>query len=516
MSVRSIRTEYGFDLIIVGSGLSCCYTLLALLEELKSRCVARTVSIAVIEKDATFWTGVSCGTRSSFNSLMITNLDDFLPPEDKDGFLSWLDKLNWKEAIAQGGDLAVRWFERNCNLIERKEWGSIFLPRQLFGDYTRAKVADAIVAARANGVARVSQIPGEAIQARRRDASWELIINAGTGTQTLASYAVVLAVGSPQYSSLEPFTDGQASSAVIVDHPYEPSITCNLSRINKALSTAPAGKRNILVVGSNATALEVMYHLASNSSEALDQLVIISRGGTLPEPLGKSDSCDPYPEHLAATRHKADLQARDIMDALFKDLEVFRERDRSGLSHIVHLVPELTKLLPTSEQVLFQNRWGSAFTKLIRRAGHEYLDVPQRLLAEGKLSICKGELVLLKSTCDAFACAQYVGSNEQLFTHPTPFPVVVNCRGFEEPSIRSNSKIIRDLISKGLCTVNASGRGFRVNEQLEASERLYVVGPLLAGAYTDRLRGWHFETARRIRPAAALLAQHLGQVLLAS
>jgi hypothetical protein len=70
------RTNY--DLVIVGSGLSCCYSLLALFAQLGRAPSIKARSIAVVEKAGQFWTGVPFGQRSSVNSLMITPLSEFM------------------------------------------------------------------------------------------------------------------------------------------------------------------------------------------------------------------------------------------------------------------------------------------------------------------------------------------------------------------------------------------------------------------------------------------------------
>jgi uncharacterized NAD(P)/FAD-binding protein YdhS len=199
------------------------------------------------------------------------------------------------------------------------------------------------------------------------------------------------------------------------------------------------------------------------------------------------------------------------------DFEARKEQNCGNfLCELTRIVSELMRSLPDTEQLQFQNRWGMDFTRLIRRAGHEYAEAAQTLLDEGRLSVCKGELIRLVENEDSSVSSEYAVGNEETFIYPKQFAAVINCSGFEEPSRQSSSYIIGDLISQRICSVNSSGRGFRVNERLEAQDRLYVVGPLLAGIFNSKLKGWHMETARRIRPAATQLAETLGQVLLAS
>jgi uncharacterized NAD(P)/FAD-binding protein YdhS len=52
-----------------------------------------------------------------------------------------------------------------------------------------------------------------------------------------------------------------------------------------------------------------------------------------------------------------------------------------------------------------------------------------------------------------------------------------------------------------------------VNERLEASENLYVIGPLVAGNFNSKVRFWHVESALRIVGLSKLLAESIFQSL---
>ena len=74
-----------YDMIFVGSGISCTTVMLHLLDKLEIDNLPDDgpFNIAVVEKNAEFWTGIPYGNRSSMNSLTITNFGEFVPNVEK-------------------------------------------------------------------------------------------------------------------------------------------------------------------------------------------------------------------------------------------------------------------------------------------------------------------------------------------------------------------------------------------------------------------------------------------------
>ncbi len=83
-----------YDIAIVGSGISCTYTLINYLSLLEQRSLHRTVRIAVLEKSGEFWAGIPYGRRSGRNALVISPLKEFIPQEpERSQFVSWLSQI---------------------------------------------------------------------------------------------------------------------------------------------------------------------------------------------------------------------------------------------------------------------------------------------------------------------------------------------------------------------------------------------------------------------------------------
>jgi hypothetical protein len=57
--------------------------------------------------------------------------------------------------------------------------------------------------------------------------------------------------------------------------------------------------------------------------------------------------------------------------------------------------------------------------------------------------------------------------------------------------------------------VNASARGLEVDDTLQASENLYVVGPLMSGNVIAETPVWHMEHCGRIISYGGVLANIL-------
>jgi uncharacterized NAD(P)/FAD-binding protein YdhS len=151
------------------------------------------------------------------------------------------------------------------------------------------------------------------------------------------------------------------------------------------------------------------------------------------------------------------------------------------------------------------------FTKLMRRAGRDCREAADELAADGVLTMVKGEFCQLETAAAgrSFASATYINTKTTArITHPYPFAVVMNCGGFEELNI-SSSRLISNVVKNNVCKVNSTGRGFLVNERLEANRNLYVVGPLVGGNFNNKIRFWHVESAPRIRGLSKLLANCL-------
>jgi uncharacterized NAD(P)/FAD-binding protein YdhS len=515
-----VRDEPAFHVAVIGSGVACSLTLLALLDQLKSSPARQPIRIAVIEKAAEFWRGVPYGGRSSPNALIITKLAEFVPDEEHDAFVAWLSghRAEWTARMRQANPfVADTWLARNEASMDAGRWDEVFIPRLAYGDFVEHRVAAAVAAAAGAGQAKVSTIRGEVVGLARQGARFDLSLAGGPAPAVTAN-RVVLAVGSPPVRPVLP--PGLSPGFVYVNDAYEPGMQANLAAIREALSARARNQRNVLIVGSNATSIELCYHIANDPDirGVLDRLVTISLGGTFPRPMSRDDDRSGHFPRMEALASRGSITPDDIILAAEEDIEGL---DRSAVAEIGDRLHHLSRLLvaqlarlPAQEQRDFHHRHGMRFTRLIRRAGADYSDAVKDLVSSGVLTPLKGSLVGLRPGADpALASLVYrPDGSRQDVAFEAGFCAVINTAGFEDLSETSSSPLIAGLVRSGLATVNPTRRGFAVDDRFQAADGLYVTGPLLGGIFNARKQMWHVENVRRIHDIARDLGAELSAV----
>ena len=506
-----------YDIAIVGSGIACTSFLLQFLEKLESRPYLKDpITVAVIEKDEEFWKGIPYGSRSSPNSLTITTLGEFVPPSEKRSFLNWLETTleEWLTYLKEnGGETAKLWIKNNFLLIEKKQWDDIYIPRYLFGDYINQRIIAAIEKSSLNNLTSISTIKAEAKNLTRLNNFYEITLEDRLGKNTLISAGkVVLAIGSPPVKSL-PSPAGGTHTYAYINDTYSPALEQNLGCIESVLSAVKdQHRRNILILGSNASSLELLYLIDTNSDlkKLLNKIVVISYSGKLPYRITPHKNNGYEFEYLLSLKSIKKFTPVALMSAIEKDIGI---ADDKGV-HIGNvyyplndLVVDLLNEMDEGEQKFFYDNYGQKFSKLIRRAGAEYKDAASNLEKAGKLEMVQGAFhkLELPAIAEKGVCVTYtLPGNGKEITYPLEFPLVINCGGFEELS-NSSSSLIKAIISKKLCVAN-SNRGVEVNENFEAEKGLYIIGPLLGGIFNSKARLWHVENAKSIFYLGNLLA----------
>src|SRR5438094_7676330 len=103
------------------------------------------VRLIIIEKTGQFWTGVSYGSQSGFNSLTLNSLNDFIPRAEQDLFIAWLKQnINWvlNDFKKRGGVLSSSWLVNNEKAISNDQWESVYIPRYIFGYFLKERVCE--------------------------------------------------------------------------------------------------------------------------------------------------------------------------------------------------------------------------------------------------------------------------------------------------------------------------------------------------------------------------------------
>lgn len=497
-----------FDIAFVGSGVSSAYTLRHLLALLAETRPPAPVRIVVFEKSGEFWPGVPYGSASGQASLLISPLAEFIPQEkERADFKAWLNEHRDRLMDPAAGPLSARWQRENAAAIAAGEWDHIYLPRHFFGCYLREIVTAALADAAAHGLIECQLVAAGVTDIERIGDLLRLTPDAGETAAVLAG-KVVLAIGSPPYAGIA--RAGAPETASFIDDMYEPSLDANIRRI--CASLRQAGRRQVLIIGSNASALETLYNLA-DSAEAMsliDKIIMLSPDAAFPHRINREIPASTHHfAHLDALAGLASPVSQDILAAVQKDVAAAAAQ---GLN-IADLYADISrKMIATlcrlerSEQEKFVATHGVEIGKLQRRAGPEYLDLAHRLIAEGKLEMHAGRFAgLLPDASGGPGFTYLEGRDGGPKFLAAPISVIVSCAGFQDVA-KSSSTLLQNLIRRGLCAPNASGRGIAINAEYEASPGCHVMGPLVAGNIIGAVKVWHAESCARIIHLSQTLA----------
>jgi uncharacterized NAD(P)/FAD-binding protein YdhS len=512
-----------FDIALIGSGISCTQTLLQILDKLeKDPIKSKKIQIAVVEKDGEFWKGVAYGKKSSVNSLIITTLAEFIPADEKESFLDWLKttRNTWLAELRKaGGETADHWIKHNKSAMEKGKWDEIYIPRFLYGLYLDSRVKQSIKNAEKVGIASITQVYAETTDLDLQQGGiYQITLHHGEKKMPyIFAKQVVLTVGSGNNKPIPvPLADksSQSNGFLYINDPYYPSLETQMHEISSRFSAIKEqAKRNILVLGSNASSLEILYFISTSPSlsKSLNKIIVVSHSGMLAHRITPDHTPNHIFENLEKLALAKDFTAEKLFETLKTDIELATAKG-AALGDLVNKLNDqlerlLNKLDPQQEKE-FYSRYGSRYSKLIRRAGAEYRDGAQKLLSSGKLILLKGSFLKIKKAAaglDGLMMEYSVTDEKKPILYPLHFPIIINCGGFEDLG-ESSLPLVANLVQKKICNVNRTRRGFEVSENFEAAKNLYVMGPLLAGIFNEKVKHWHVENLKRIHDMAPLLA----------
>ena len=278
-------TDHRYDIAIVGSGISCAYTLIHYILLLKKKLnteAINTIKIVVLDKSGEFCTGVPYGSRSGKQSLIITPLKEFLPQPERDRFISWLQE-NYTSVLLdleqRTGVLNSQWLKSYKKAMTQGNWDELFLPRYIFGWYLKARVQHLLQEAAQENYLQCDLIGEDVCNINKLDGIYQ--INTAKSNSLIAK-KVVLAIGSPPnraafLGKLEALEHSKSArnNLCCITNMYEPSQNDNVERVFQYLKEADSAQpRQVLIIGSNASALETLYSLNN-----LPEIIYLSLAG---------------------------------------------------------------------------------------------------------------------------------------------------------------------------------------------------------------------------------------------
>jgi uncharacterized NAD(P)/FAD-binding protein YdhS len=520
-----------YDLAIVGAGISSAYTLIHYIGGLEQQALLvkptngqkdRPIRIIVTEKSDEFWTGLPYGTRSGRNALLISPLHEFIPQQpERQNFIDWLtanrDRV-FNPAEYNKGELSRKWLEANSADMSEGRWDDLFIPRHTFGLYLKERLDRVLKTAAVKGLIEFKLVTADVLDVQNIGDLYRVDL-AGIDHQSFLAKQLVLAIGSPPNVAFTQDLSAQSIDGVCyIDNMYEPSLDFNIDRICQSLQQADSpSQRQVLMVGSNAGTLDTLYNI-NNSKTAvslIDKFVVISPNAAFPYRISKGIVELNYaPQHLLALIEARSFTAKQMLGAIEQDVAsaIAQNINISDIhGDISKVTMQALNLLNPAEQKQFVIRYSVDIGKLQRRAGGEYLDVVNNLIAQNKLEFLKGKFVKYSTPISGASNCEYRDSEN--ITQPVfnePISIIINCAGFQDVT-QSSSPLIQNLIRRGICIPNDSNRGFVTDRDFRANKNCYLMGPLVAGNIDGDFKVWHAESCQRIIGLSEKLAAALQQ-----
>ncbi len=523
-----------YDLAIVGAGISSAYTLLHYIARLEQQAAIDIangqqhipVRIIVTEKSDEVWTGLPYGRKSGRSALLISPLHEFIPQQpERQNFIDWLtanrDRVFNPQEYNQG-ELSRKWLAANSADMSAGRWDDLFIPRHTFGLYLKERLDRVITTATTKGLIDFKLVTADVLDIQNSsdlDREGMYRIDLAGDHQSFLTRQLVLAIGSPPNVAFSQDQSAQAADGICyIDNMYEPSLDFNIDRICQSLQQADSqSQRQILMIGSNAGTLDTLYNI-NNSKTAIsliDKFIIISPNAAFPYRISKGIVELNYrPQHLLDLVETRAFSAKQMFEAIGQDVAAAISQN-INISDIHGDISKVTmqalNLLNPGEQKQFVIRYSVDIGKLQRRAGGEYLDVVNNLIAQDKLEFRKGKFVKYSAPVSGKSNCEYRDSEN--ITQPvldTPIRIIINCAGFQDVT-KSDSILIQNLIRRGICIPNDSNRGFVTDKNFKANTNCYLMGPLVAGNIDGDFKVWHAESCQRIICLSEKLAAALHQ-----
>ncbi|MFH4969073.1 GNAT family N-acetyltransferase [Gaetbulibacter sp. M240] len=502
--------KFSSDITFIGSGISTSFSILNFLDLLESESQMRDkITVTVIERHTEFNTGIPYGKRSGFSTLLITSLRNFLIEPELTLFIDWLNKnKSWllEELRNEGGLLSEKWLIDNEDAITQNDWKDLFIPRRFFGCYIDERVKNKIEALSQKNLVNVEFIQGEVVDVDKvSEVYYHIKLKCG---DTITTRKAVLSVGSLPVNYLwKNKSIVEDDNLMVLNNPYSPNLRSSLKKAKSFIKNRSKDNyTNVLIVGANASALEMLYKLNDIKKEGAfknTSFTFLSTHGRLPDALVDEERQKLFvPKHLKALKSKKNLTAELIAEATYKDLDV-AEEIQLGPASTVEIISKhfglLLEELNQKELEIFACKYGNDIGRRQRCAGLHYSNVVSELRSQDRFEHIAGRFLDLKpDTSKDYKLVYKDTETEKERVSKMPFHLIINCVGSKNLTQEDIPELHKNLISKRFCTPNPSNIGFYVNEKLESSPGFHIMGPMLAGNVIENRAVWHVEHCGRI------------------
>lgn len=489
------------DLLIPGGGLAGASLIQELTLSVPSSRLNRQFRILAVEKSGDFGGGLAYGKGVPIEFLLndqvrITGCRDF------ENWLvsnqsTWLTKL--KEHRSQATE---QWLRVHDRAISSCDLSDLHIPRRVFGDFVRDELNQACQRARRLGcnvelrhdeVAEIEREPGDRFAVRLKRSG---VVHASL---------ITLAVGAAPRSRSTVFRDTDG----YIDNFYSQDLSDLTLRLKGLLSKQRESERRILIKGGNTTAAEFIYFLSFTPllAELNCKLIVVTPRGEL-LPAAQGTDLPPFASpRLEELSRMIKPTADDLWLALESDYKYGNDHGYTVLDNVDHTQPAFLaalNALQADEQLRWVIKYGDRQQNLVRRIPTEYYAAAQQLHCRGLLRVERGKVTDITRNGGSLFSVQIATDNGH---REVATAVIIDCSGFGSISTTTDPLLsqLRDSTSLSL-SANETDKGFKLRSSFEASENLFVLGPLMTGFSGPGTHIWHLQNIRRIRELAGRVA----------
>jgi uncharacterized NAD(P)/FAD-binding protein YdhS len=409
----------------------------------------------------------------------------------------------------EGGLIAEKWLEINIPLILKEDWEKIYIPRFLFGDYLNFKFNEILERVTQENLVDFNKIQAEVIDIVPVENNCYKIIfeDLNTNVSSLVSQKTVIATGS---APVKEIFNSNSEQLCYINDIYEPSVTSNFQKLENILKHT--SESNILLVGSNASSIELLYLIGGTPTlrDKVNQIYILSTSGALPIATSTQKMAEYPTPNLNKIESIGSYNMSELVEAASADIKlaVNKEANMDYVATIIGKTLNLMNIMSIEDQQLFYAIHAIKLRNMFRRTGPEYFKASQKWVTDKSLQILKGKFLAAKNVNDTFELEYEESESNSILLHSTKFDAIINCTGSDDLS-QSSSRLLNNLVNKNICQMNLSGKGFVVNEQFEAAPNLFVIGPLLGGNKNKLIHFWQLENVARLSFLAPYLVKEL-------
>ncbi|MEC0213770.1 FAD/NAD(P)-binding protein [Paenibacillus ehimensis] len=266
------------DLVVAGGGLSGSRVVIHVLNRLLEagkEAGQKPIDIVMIDRFGEFGRGIPYGKQSPSGFLLIEPAAQSTPKEFRD----WLS-LHYKELLNEGvhheDRLLQAWIFRYKEQLESGQVDGLYVPRKLFGFYIERLLRQTVQLAEERNLAKVGLITGEVTDVEPEESGFTIRL---ADDSSFLGRAFVLATGCiPRSNSC-----GLSVDEGYIHDLYEDAYAGLEQAVTERVTTF-GRKLDILIAGSNASAIEAIYFLANRPKllSAVRSINVVSSSGYLP------------------------------------------------------------------------------------------------------------------------------------------------------------------------------------------------------------------------------------------